>query len=76
MQIFDYLPETMLSRVANLKDFGRCLVLDKWTANSDGRQAIFARAPRCRRYRASLCCDFSYVMTEPSVRLGRGFQST
>jgi hypothetical protein len=51
-QVFDYLPEVMLSRVANLRDFCRCLVLDKWTANSDGRQAIFARSPRGRRYSA------------------------
>lgn len=51
-QVFDYLPEAMLSRVANLRDFCRCLVLDKWTANSDGRQAIFARSPRGRRYSA------------------------
>jgi hypothetical protein len=43
----------MLSRVANLRDFCRCLVLDKWTANSDGRQAIFARAPGGRRYSAT-----------------------
>jgi len=60
-QIFDYLPESMLLGVANLTDFARSLVLDKWTANSDGRQAIFVRQPGARRYRASLCCDLSYV---------------
>jgi len=52
-QVFDYLPETMLARVSNLEDFARCIVLDKWTANSDGRQAIFVRKPRGRKYRAS-----------------------
>lgn len=51
-QIFDYLPESMLLRVANLTDFARCVVLDKWTANCDGRQAIFVRQPKARRYRA------------------------
>lgn len=52
-QVFDYLPESMLARVANLRDFARSLVLDKWTANSDGRQAIFIRQPRARRYQAA-----------------------
>lgn len=52
-QVFDYLPENMLSRVSNLRDFARCLVLDKWTANSDGRQTIFIRRPRGRRYKAA-----------------------
>lgn len=51
-QVFDYLPESMLARVSNLGDFPRCLVFDKWTANCDGRQAIFIRRPRDRRYRA------------------------
>lgn len=51
-QVFDYLPENMLARVSNLEDFARCLVLDKWTANSDGRQAIFIRRPRGRRHKA------------------------
>ncbi|MGH9571719.1 MAG: HipA family kinase [Candidatus Angelobacter sp.] len=52
-QVFDYVPENMLSRVSNLRDFARCLVLDKWTGNSDGRQTIFIRRPRGRRYKAA-----------------------
>jgi hypothetical protein len=40
---FDYLPRHLLHRVANLGDFARVLVLDKWTCNADGRQAIFGR---------------------------------
>src|SRR5262249_27852362 len=31
--IFDYLPQSALEKVANLEDFARVLVLDKWTAN-------------------------------------------
>ena len=31
----------------------RVLVLDKWTCNSDGRQAIFWKAPRRQRYSAT-----------------------
>jgi hypothetical protein len=51
---FDYLPRELLQRVANVNDFARVLVLDKWTCNSDGRQAIFCRkAPRSQRYAAT-----------------------
>lgn len=51
--VFDYLPETALGRVANLEDFARVLVFDKWTGNSDGRQAIFSRKNNRARYRAT-----------------------
>ena len=50
----DYLPRELLERVLNIGDFPRVLVLDKWTCNSDGRQAIFCRkAPRSQRYAAT-----------------------
>jgi len=39
----EYLPDEVLTRVVNAGDFARCLVLDKWTANCDGRQAVFNR---------------------------------
>ena len=51
-QVFDYLPENMLVQVTNAAEFPRCLILDKWTCNSDGRQAIFVRRPRRRKYDA------------------------
>jgi hypothetical protein len=51
--VFDYLPEPMLEKVANLGDFARMLVLDKWTSNDDGRQAVFHRPHGKRRYRAT-----------------------
>jgi hypothetical protein len=41
--ILDYLPDGALEKVDNLDDFARILVLDKWTCNSDGRQAVFSR---------------------------------
>lgn len=41
--VVDYLPEGLLRRVQNLSDFPRVLVLDRWTCNSDGRQAVFHR---------------------------------
>ncbi len=51
---FDYLPRELLERVLNIEDFPRVLVLDKWTCNSDGRQAIFWRkTPRSQRYTAT-----------------------
>ncbi len=50
--VFDYLPENILKRVANIGDFSRLLVFDKWTGNADGRQAVFAKEPRERRYKA------------------------
>ena len=50
---FDYLPRELFQAVRNLSDFGRVLVLDKWTCNSDGRQAIFWKAARRQRYSAT-----------------------
>jgi hypothetical protein len=51
---FDYLPRELLADIRNLADFARVLVLDKWTCNSDGRQAIFCRkTARSRRYTAT-----------------------
>jgi hypothetical protein len=51
---FDYLPNEMLKAVRNLADFTRVLVLDKWTSNSDGRQAVFCRrSATSRRYTAT-----------------------
>ncbi len=49
----DYLPRELLQGVRNLSDFARVLVLDKWTCNSDGRQAIFSKARRRQRYTAT-----------------------
>jgi hypothetical protein len=50
----DYLPRELLERVLNLGDFPRVLVLDKWTCNSDGRQAIFWRKTlRSQRHHAT-----------------------
>jgi len=52
--IFDYLPRELLQRVVNVGDFARVLVLDKWTCNSDGRQAVFCRkTPRSQRHTAT-----------------------
>jgi hypothetical protein len=50
----DYLPHELLQKVVNVGDFARVLVLDKWTCNADGRQAVFShKTPRGRRYSAT-----------------------
>jgi hypothetical protein len=50
----DYLPQELLGNVRNVADFARVLVLDKWTCNADGRQAVFTRrTPRSKRYDAT-----------------------
>src|ERR1043166_1431367 len=50
--VIDYLPEAMLSRISNAEDFSRVLAFDKWTGNSDGRQAVFVKKAKNSRYRA------------------------
>jgi len=41
--VFDYFPTEMLGRVQNLETFLGMLVVDKWTGNTDLRQAAFWR---------------------------------
>ena len=58
-QVVDYLPEEQLAEVRNLGEFGGILALDKWTGNANGRQAVFTRKQRERRYRA-VFIDYGY----------------
>ena len=51
-QVVDYLPEPQLDEVRNVAEFAGMLALDKWTGNCNGRQAVFERKPRERKYRA------------------------
>ena len=39
--VFDFLPDEQLREVANLDAFAGVLVFDKWTCNTNGRQAVF-----------------------------------
>jgi hypothetical protein len=41
--VYDFIPSASLPQVLNLLDFRGALVFDKWTANTDWRQAIFSR---------------------------------
>jgi hypothetical protein len=52
-QVMDYLPEQQLGEVRNLHEFAGMLAVDKWTGNCNGRQAVFDRRPRERKYRAT-----------------------
>lgn len=58
-QIVDFLPEEHLAEVKNGGEFAGILALDKWTGNANGRQAVFTRRQRERRYKA-VFIDFGY----------------
>jgi len=49
----DYLPQEQLLEVRNLAEFAGILTLDKWTCNINGRQAVFQKMRRERRYKAT-----------------------
>jgi hypothetical protein len=42
--VYDFLPDVLLGKVENARDFLGILAFDKWLANADSRQAIFFRA--------------------------------
>jgi hypothetical protein len=44
MAIYDFIPDALLSQVANPEQFLAVLAFDRWVANGDGRQCIFFRA--------------------------------
>jgi hypothetical protein len=52
--VYDFLPDEQLREVLNIADFCGMLVFDKWTCNTNGRQAVFFRAPGESRYEASM----------------------
>ncbi len=51
-QVVDYLPEQQMSELRNLGEFAGMLCLDKWAGNCNGRQAVYEKRPRERKYRA------------------------
>ena len=58
-QVVDYLPEEQMAEVRNLSEFAGIMALDKWTGNANGRQAVFTRKQRERRYKA-VFIDYGY----------------
>lgn len=58
--IVDWLPSSMFSNLANIRDFTGALVFDKWVCNTDNRQAVFSKVQGDTSYRATFidfgCC--------------------
>ena len=44
LTVYDFLPDILLNKVGNRRDFLGTLVFDKWMGNSDARQSVFFRA--------------------------------
>lgn len=53
-EVYDFLPDEQLRETENISDFCGMLVFDKWTCNTNGRQAIFFRSPEQPCYRAQM----------------------
>jgi HipA-like protein len=43
--VYDFLPDEQLREAANLEAFAGVLAFDKWTCNTNGRQAVFYHSP-------------------------------
>lgn len=54
LAVHDFLPDEQLREVENLSDFAGMLAFDKWTCNTNGRQAVFFREPGRSRYQAMM----------------------
>jgi hypothetical protein len=76
--VYDFLPDALLGRVVNLRDFAGALVFDKWMGNADARQTIFFRAAVKDRVASDAACwrnsfvgymmDHGYVFEGPHWR--------
>jgi len=61
VMVYDFIPDLLLDKVANLNEFRGVLAFDKWIGNADARQSIFFRA-RLQKW--------SPAQTERPLRLG------
>jgi hypothetical protein len=52
LAVHDFLPDEQLGEVENLDAFAGMFAFDKWTCNTNGRQAIFFREPAHTSYQA------------------------
>jgi len=52
VSVYDYLPDEQLVEIEDLEVFCGMLVFDKWSCNTNGRQAVFFREPGRSRYQA------------------------
>ena len=53
LPVYDFLPEEQLNQVENLADFAGMVGIDKWTCNTNGRQAVFFQESGRSRYQAA-----------------------
>jgi hypothetical protein len=44
VMVYDFVPDLLLDKVVNRKEFAGVLAFDKWIGNADARQAVFFRA--------------------------------
>ncbi len=52
-QLVDYLPDQQMQELRNLEEFLGILCVDKWAGNCNGRQAVFSRRAKERKYKAT-----------------------
>jgi hypothetical protein len=68
LAIYDFIPDSLLPKIANRQDFLGALVFDKWCANADARQAIFYRAKLGDSLKVGFVCqmiDHGYILNGP-----------
>jgi hypothetical protein len=74
LAVYDFLPDALLERVANLNEFLAVFAADKWLGNADARQSVFFRAklreagPAAGKERAGFVAqmmDHGYVFDGP-----------
>ncbi len=66
--VYDFLPDVLLDKVENLKEFCGVLAFDKWMGNADARQAIFFRARLKPLWKRSVAASSE----RPGERRGEG----
>jgi len=72
--VYDFLPDSLLRDVINIREFPGVLAFDKWVGNLDARQSIFVRSDvsksafaaegHCRKYFAHMI-DHGYTFGGP-----------
>ena len=76
MAIYDFIPDALLSQVANAEQFRAVLVFDRWVANADGRQAVFLGLVSPQDWLAELrACCITFAQTYSSM-IDHGFAGT
>jgi hypothetical protein len=72
-QVFDHFATAMLGHLRNPETFAGILVMDKWTCNTDRRQATFWRRSREKKYNVTFidqgCCFNTGDWTFPDSAL-------